>query len=303
MSAGGSTKVILVSLMANMGIALSKLAAALVTGSASMMAEAVHSFSDCGNQVLLLYGNHVAKKPANPKYPLGRGKETFFWSFVVALMLFSLGGLFSIYEGVEKLSHLAALSYPVVGILVLSIAIGLESYSFLVCVREVRADPGFRNFRQWIRETTRADLLVLFLEDSAALLGLVIAFIMLGLAWITGDPFWDGVGSITIGVLLIAMALILAREVKSLLIGEAPVKEYAAPIAALLDAVMPGARMLNMIVLQQGIDAVLIAYKIHLNDAEIGAEVAARKVNVFEARVKEAFPEVRWQFTEIDVAD
>ena len=302
-ASAGSTKVIIVSLLANAGIALSKLGAALFTGSASMMAEAIHSFSDCGNQVLLLHGNKVAQQPPSEKHPLGRGKESFFWSFVVALMLFSLGGLFSIYEGVHKLEHLEPLENPIVGVIVLLIATVLEFFSFMTCAKEAKKSNSFKNFPQWIRETTSADILVLFLENLAALAGLTIALVTLGLAWITGDSTWDAIGSIAVGLLLISVAVILAKEVKSLLIGEAPVTNYKDPISAILESEVNGAKLLKIIAIQHGIDCVVMAYKIFIDNKTISAHDMAVLVNNFEAKVKTQFPEIKWQFSEVDITD
>jgi cation diffusion facilitator family transporter len=303
MSAGGSTKVIIISLCANLGIAISKLAGALFTGSAALMAESVHSFSDCGNQALLLYGQHVAKKPPTAHYPLGRSKELFFWSFVVALLLFSMGGMFSLYEGLHKLEHPEPLKHPIVGIVILLVAVGLEGFSFWACLKEVRHQLHGDTLWQWIKKTTSADLLVIFLEDTAALLGLVFALAALVLAWVTGNTMWDALGSCVIGVLLLVVAVVLAREVKQLLIGQMPSVDYQVKLESLLAEKMPGAQLVRFIALQQGVGAVLVAYKICPADMkqEVGTTIAA--VNAFERAVKEAYPEIQWQFAELDVAD
>lgn len=301
--AGGSTKVILISLCANMGIALSKLGGALYTGSAALLAEAVHSFSDCGNQALLLWGGHVAKKPPTPKYPLGRGKEMFFWSFVVALLLFSMGGIFSLYEGLHKLHAPEPLSHPIVGVVILLIAVGLEGFSFYACLKEVRMQNPHGSLWSWIRNTMSADLLVIFLEDLAALLGLVFALVALTLAWVTGNPFYDALGSCIIGLLLIVVAVILAREVKPMLIGERPAEEYEPKLQAILDTILPGAKVIRLIALQQGVDAVLLSYKINPADAPADLHATIDAVNRFEAKVREAHPEVKWQFAELDNND
>lgn len=303
MSASGSKKVIVFSLLANLGIAVAKLSGALFTGSTALLAEGIHSLSDCGNQALLLYGRHAAARPADAKYPLGRSKEAFFWSFVVALLLFSMGGMFSIYEGLHKIAHPEPVQHPVVGLVILLVAIVLEGGSFWACMKEVARQNRFGSLWQWVKRTTSADVLVIFLEDLAALLGLVLGMAALTMAWITGASFWDGAGSVAIGVLLIVVAAILAREVKSLLIGEAPAADYEAEIKVLLQEAMPGAALLRFIALQQGLDSVLVAYKVRPPEGMASLEAAIVRVNEFEARVKQRFPEIVWQFAELDSED
>lgn len=301
--AGGSAKVIIISLCANMGIAGAKLAASFYTGSAALMAESVHSFSDCGNQALLLYGGKAARRAVTPTHPLGYGREMFFWSFVVALLLFSMGGIFSIYEGLHKISHPEPLDAPFVGIAVLAFAIALESFSFWACIKEIRHVNTHPTLWQWVRKTTAADLLVIFLEDLAALLGLIFALAALLASWATGDGLWDGMGSCVIGVLLIAVAVVLAREVKSLLIGEAPAADYKASLRPLLEQAMPGARILTLIALQQGSDAVMLSYKIHPGTTDVTLGSAIERLNIFEGQVRKRHPEVKWQFAEFDTKD
>lgn len=303
MSAGGSKKVIILSLCANFGIALSKLGGALFTGSAALMAEAVHSFSDCGNQALLLYGGHTAKRAPTDKFPLGRGKEMFFWSFVVALLLFSMGGAFSLYEGLHKISSPEPLNHPVVGIVILLIAVVLEGISFKACYDEVKKVNRYPSLWQWVKHTMAADLLVIFLEDLAALLGLCFALAALLLAWATGNTMWDGIGSCVIGVLLVAVAIVLAREVKSMLIGERPSSDYEGALRVILKTVMPEARIIRVIALQQAVDAVLLAYKIHPGAAKADLHETIEAVNRFEEKVRLEYPEIKWQFAELDVKD
>lgn len=303
MSAGGSKKVIILSLLANLGIAVSKLCGAFWTGSAALMAEAVHSFSDCGNQTLLLYGQNAAKKPPTQLHPLGRGKEAFFWSFVVALLLFSMGGMFSVYEGWHKTQHPEPVDNPMIGALILLIAVALEGFSFWKCMQEVKAQNTFGSIWQWIRKTTSSDLLVIFLEDLAALFGLLLAFMSLTATWLTGDSFWDGIGSIAIGALLIGTAFVLAREVKSLLIGEMPARDYRGGLESALQEIIPGARFIKFMALQQGIEAVLLAYKIHPGTENPDTLTTIHRVNAFEKLVKKIYPEVKWQFAELDITD
>lgn len=300
--AGGSTKVIVISLAANFGIALSKLGGAFVTGSASLLAEAVHSFSDCGNQLLLLHGQRVAKKGSSPQYPLGRGKEMFFWSFVVALLLFSMGGIFSLYEGIHKVHSTEGLSHPHIGVAILVVAVILEGFSFWACYKEVREHNTHGSLWQWVQHTSSTDLLVIFLEDLAALLGLVIALAALLATWATANPLWDGIGSIGIGILLVGVAIVLAREVKPMLIGQMPAFDYRSKLETLLSTEMPGAKMLTFLAIQQGVQAVLVAYKIDPGKGQ-DLYVTIDRVNRFERKVKEAYPEIQWQFAELDTAD
>lgn len=299
MSAGGSAKVIIISLCANIGIALSKFVAALFTGSAALLAEAVHSFADCGNQGLLLYGQKASKRGISKQYPMGSSKEGFFWSFVVALLLFSMGGIFSLYEGWHKISHPEPMSYPWIGIGVLVVAIFLESISFYACLKEVRKENRFGSLRAWIRRTTSADLLVIFLEDFAALLGLLIALAALLATWATGNSFFDGLGSMSIGVLLIGVAVVLAREVKSLLIGEAPAFDYESAVGEMVGQFIPGGRILRFIALQVGTQEVQLSYKIDPGQITSVKDLISG-LNALEKAVREKFPEIMWQFVEPD---
>lgn len=303
MSAGGSTKVIIISLCANLGIAIAKLGGALYTASSVLMAEAVHSFADCGNQVLLLYGQRAARRPVSARHPLGLAKASFFWSFMVALLLFSMGGMFSLYEGWHKFHAPEPLNAPIVGVIILLIGIALEGYSMFMCYREVQARNVYPSLWQWIRRTTDADLLVIFLEDFAALLGLSIALITLGMGWITGNPAYDAVGSMLIGVLLITVAILLANEVKSLLMGEAPEHDYRADVEQMLAAITPTGRILNFIAIQRGVGEVVVAYKFHPGTEVTTATELIGLTNRLEAAVKERFPEIKWQFAEPDLVD
>ncbi len=303
MASGESKKVIIISLFANFGIAIAKLIGSIFTGSAALLAEAVHSFSDCGNQMLLLYGGYAAKKPPTKQHPLGRGKEIFFWSFIVALLLFSMGGIFSLYEGVHKIMHPEPLSNPLVGVVILCFAGLLEGFALYTCLKEVRIKRKDTPLWKWVKSTTSVDLLVIFLEDLAALTGLTFALITLIIAWVTGNTVWDGIGSCAIGVLLIGVAIVLAKEVKAMLIGEIPAKDYQAGIEEELQKELPEAKILRLITLQQGVDSVLVACKIHPGDAKQDLHEAIDKVNRFEAAVKLRYPVINWQFIEFDVED
>ena len=299
--AGGadSTKAIVYALGANCAIAVSKYVAAVITGSGSMFAEAVHSTADCGNQALLLLGIKRAKRPPSDDYPLGYGKETYFYSFIVALILFSVGGLFSLYEGWHKLHQPEALSYPLLALGVLAFGIVAESFSMWGCLREVNKERGGRNLWTWFRDSRNAELVVIFGEDLAALFGLALAFAAVLATWVTGDPMWDALGGIAIGVLLIVVAVLVAIEVKALLVGQGVDAPVRAEMLAFLGQ-QPGVEtVLNLLTLHMGAD-VMVAVKVKMRqhasqDAMIGA------INAAEAAFKVRFPQTQWIFFEPDV--
>ncbi|MBF0170158.1 MAG: cation diffusion facilitator family transporter [Nitrospinae bacterium] len=295
----GSVKVILFALGANFGIALSKLGGALYTGSASLVAEAIHSFVDCANQLLLLWGGKVSKKAPDATHQLGYGREAFFWSFMVAIFLFTLGGIFSIYEGVHKLHGEEGLESPGVALAILLFGMALEGVSFTACLKEVKERNRFGSYWAWFRKTTDADLLVIFTEDLAAMVGLTMAALCVSAAWYTGDPFWDALGSILIGTLLVVMAALLGSEIKSLIIGEAPSRDLRAEVEAALATRLPGAKVLNLIALMTGPGEVMVSYKIDPGPVGTAAELIAA-INDVEADVRRRAPEVRWQFVEPD---
>jgi cation diffusion facilitator family transporter len=298
-SAGGSVKVIIIALFANLGIALAKLAGALISGSASLLAEAIHSFVDCTNQALLLVGNKAAGKAPSVAHPLGYGREAFFWSFIVAILLFSLGGVFSIYEGIHKLSAHEPISSPIVVIVILLIAVGLESYSFAACLAEVRQKNRFGSLWAWFKKTTEAELLVIFTEDMAALLGLVFALACVSVAWVTGNMMWDAAGSILVGVLLVAVAFLLSVEIKSLIIGEAPSIDLRPAVESIVAERITGGRVLTFLALQTGASEIMLSYKVTPGSmTDVNSLIAA--INEVEVEVKKRFPEVKWQFVEPD---
>src|SRR6188768_361476 len=218
--AADSSKAVVYALGANFAIAVTKYIAAAITGSSSMFAEAVHSTADCANQLLLLLGLRLSKRPPTADYPLGFGKETYFWSFVVAIMLFSVGGMFSIYEGWHKLHSLEELERPFIALGVLAFGIAAESFSMWGALREVNKSRGRASLWRWFRGTRNSELVVIFGEDLAALIGLALAFVAVLATWLTGNPMWDALGSIAIGVLLIVVAVAVATEVKAMLIGQ-----------------------------------------------------------------------------------
>ncbi len=298
-SGGGSTKVILLALFANFGIAISKFVGAAITQSTSLLAEAIHSLVDCANQLMLLWGGKASLKAPTREHPLGYGREAFFWSFMVAIFLFSLGGLFAIYEGVHKIQHPEPINRPEIALGILMVGIILEAISFRACLREVRSQYPQGSLWTWFRRTTSADLLVIFTEDLAAMLGLILATVFTGVSAITGASSWDAVGSIVVGVVLVAVAFLLAIEVKSLVIGEAPSVNYEKEVGAIFAAEIPGSRILNLIALQTGSSEVMLAVKIHPGESRSVASLI-EAINASERKVRVRFPEVRWQFVEPD---
>lgn len=304
----GSKKAIFYALGANLGIALSKLFAAIFTGSGSMLAEAVHSFADCGNQGLLFLGLYRARRPVSRDHPLGYGKAIFFWSFIVALMLFSLGGLFSVYEGLHKIAILQAaaagegdLSHPWVAIAILLVAVFLEGLSLMGALRESHAARAGKNIWRWFRTSRQSELIVVVGEDVAALLGLVIALVAILMAIITGKAIFDALGSIAIGLLLIAVAIAVSIEVKSLLIGESASPEMEEAIRCFLIRQEGVRQLLHLITLQIGAE-VMVAVKAEMSE-QPSVTVLVETINSIERNLKREFPEIRWSFFEPDIRD
>lgn len=302
MSHGADTvKSIFFALCANLAIAISKLVATVVTGSGSMMAEFVHSLADCCNQLLLLLGIKHAKRPPSPDYPLGFGKAVYFWSFIVALILFSMGGLYSIYEGIHKLHNPQPLSYPYVAVGVLLFSIVAESVSMWGCLREVNKERQGRSLRQWFKETRQSDLLVVFGEDLAALLGLNFALIAIILTIITGNPAYDAMGSIFIGALLIVIAFLIGIEVQALLIGQSVEPRQRAQMLDFLQQRNEIDQVFNLLTLQLGND-VMVAIKAKMANVD-SAKSLIKAINRCEVELKQAFPQVLWLFFEPDIED
>lgn len=297
----GSLKSIYYALAANSAIAVAKAAAATITGSGAMFAEAIHSLADAGNQVLLLWGLKRARRPPTMEFPLGFGKEIYFWSFIVALILFSIGGLVSIYEGVHKLQHPEPLSYPWVAVGVLVFAVLAEGGSLFGCVREINKIRGDQTLWQWFRSSRQSELIVIFGEDLAALLGLMAALLAVLLTIVTGDPLWDALGSCAIGLLLIVIAILIGVEVKHLLVGQGVEPRVRTDMLEFLGAQEEVERVLNMVTLQMGND-VLVAIKAQLRDAE-GTAIASTMINAVEQRFRARYPQVAWLFFEPDIAD
>ena len=298
---GSSAKAILYAFLANLGIAVTKSGAAIYTNSGSMLAEAIHSFADCANQVLLYVGLKQADRPPTPQHPLGYGKVTYFWSFLVALLLFSVGGLFSIYEGWHKLREPDELNKVWIALSVLGVAVLLESASLMGCLREIAKVRRGRPFRDWLKHTRNAELVVILGEDIAALAGLVIAFMFLSLAATTGDTRFDAAGSIAIGIVLIVVAIFIAVRVRTLLIGKSAEPALERQIMELINRDPDIDELLNTITLQFG-PKVLLAAKVRMS-AGLSIEQAVDHINALERAIKECCPDVGWCFIEPDVTD
>ena len=302
MSAGAdSLKSILFALGANFLIAVAKTVGAVFTGSSSMLAEAIHSYADCANQALLIWGLREARRAPSPDHPLGYGKAIYFWSFIVALMLFSMGGLFSIYEGAHKLHATEPVENAWVAIAILTFGIAAESVSLWGCLREVNKERGARNLWQWFRTSRQSELLVVFAEDIAALGGLVIALVFIGLAMLTGNPVWDAAGSICIGVLLVLVAVLVGVEVKSLLIGQSVEAMVLERMRGHLEARPEVGAVYNLLTQQLGSD-VMVAVKARMKPAP-SAEALIAAINAVEKDFRAAFPQVHFLFFEPDLSD
>ena len=299
MSAGGSSKAIVAALGANLGIAVIKFIAFAITGSSSMLAEGVHSVVDSGNQGLLLRGSRTSRRRATPEHPFGFGRDRYVYGFLVALMLFSAGGLFALYEGVEKIRHPHHLDSPLVAIVVLVIAIGLEGFSLRTAVVESRELKGEESWVAFVRHAKNPDLPVVLLEDVAALTGLVLALLGVGLAELTDQPRWDGIGTGAIGLLLVSVAVVLVIETKSLLVGEAASPAALARIEA--ELVGPGVeRVIHLRTMHLGPDELLVAAKLAMPAGASLPEVA-RAIDDAERRVRSAEPAARVIYLEPDL--
>ena len=298
-----SLRAILLALGANFAIFLSKLVAALLTGSGSMMAEAVHSLADCGNQLLLLLGMRQARRPPTPEHPLGEGNALYFWSFLVAMLLFSVGGMFSIYEGLHKLRAPEPLRWPWLAVGVLAFGVVVEGFSMWGCLHEVNKARGRRNLWRWFHESRASELLVIFGEDLAALLGLSFALIAVLATIATGDPLFDAYGSLAIGALLVVIAAALAVEVKALLIGSSAEPATRQRIREFLDAHAEVAEVYNLITLQLGPQLMIAAKaRMRVSDAGGSAQQLIDAVNRVERDMRAQFATVRWSFFEPDDA-
>ncbi|MGW1681628.1 cation diffusion facilitator family transporter [Saccharopolyspora sp. NPDC002376] len=299
MSASGGTKAILAALTANAGIAAAKFTGFLLTGSSSMLAESVHSLADTSNQGLLLLGQKTSQRKPTEEHPFGYGRDRFFYSFVVALLLFSLGSVFALYEGIHKIQHPEPLTSIWVAVLILVVAIGLESYSFVTAIKESRELKGKLSWWQFVRQAKTPELPVVLLEDFGALIGLALALCGVGLTALTGNPVWDGVGTACIGALLGVIAIVLIVETKSLLIGEGANREVLAAIVGELERGSVQ-KVIHIRSQYLGPEELLVAAKIGMTPSMSVAEVAA-EIDEAEARVRAKVPEARLIYLEPDL--
>jgi cation diffusion facilitator family transporter len=296
-----SVKSIIFALLANLGIAITKTIAAIVTGSGAMLAESIHSFADCGNQGLLFLGLKASKKNPSPDHPLGHGKAIFFWSFIVALILFSMGGLFSIYEGVHKLNSTEEISSPYIAIVVLFVSMLMEGASLLGCINQVKKIKGKQSIWKWALNSRKSELVVVMGEDVAALLGLSFALISVVLTMVTGNPVFDAIGSIGIGVLLVAVSIFLAAKIEGLLVGQSVDPEVQKEIIDFLEARPEVEKVLNLITIQLG-EKIMVAVKAKMAETKSPEELI-QNINKCEAALKSKNKEIQWSFFEPDITD
>ncbi|MDT0529123.1 cation diffusion facilitator family transporter [Micromonospora sp. DSM 115977] len=300
MAAEGSTKAVVTALVANLGIAVSKFVAAAVTGSASMLAEGVHSVADSTNQALLLVGGRRARRAPSALHPFGYARERYVYAFIVAIILFTLGGLYALYEGYHKISDPHELTAPLIAVAVLVIAIALESYAMYTAVKEANKVRGNRGWVSFVRHARAPELPVILLEDAGALLGLIFALCGVGVSVLTGNAIFDGIATLCIGVLLVAIAVVLAVETKSLLIGEAALPEQVAAIHTELVSTPGVDRVIHLRTLHLGPEELLVVAKIAVGTAEPGADVAAT-IDDAEARIRLALPTATTIYLEPDI--
>ena len=301
MSASGGTRAVIAALLANLGIAVTKFVAFALTGSSSMLAEGIHSVADSGNQVLLLVGGKRSQRAATARHPFGYGRERYIYAFIVSIVLFSVGGLFAIYEGVHKVQHPEPIDkWQWVPLAVLAIAITLESLSFRTAVGEANHIRGGASWVAFIRHARAPELPVVLLEDFGALIGLVLALFGVGLTLITDDGVWDGIGTLGIGVLLVCIAVVLAIETKSLLIGEAARSEQVAAITAALGAAPGLDRVIHLRTMHLGPDELLVAAKVATAPGSSATDVATA-IDDAERRIRAAVPIARVIYLEPDI--
>ncbi|MGA7295893.1 MAG: cation diffusion facilitator family transporter [Rhodanobacteraceae bacterium] len=296
-----SLKAIFFALGANFAIFLAKGVAAAVTGSGAMLAESIHSLADCGNQLLLLFGMRQSRRPATEEHPLGWGKALYFWSFLVAMLLFTMGGVFSLYEGIHKLGNPEPLNKPWVAVLVLVFGMVVEGISFATCLGEINKVRRGRTIWKWFHDSRSSELIVIFGEDLAALLGLGFALVAVVLTWVTGNPLYDAIGTLAIGVLLIVVAVMVAWEVKELLIGQGVDPLQKKQIIDFIESREEVDKVFNLVSLQMGVDLMLATKARMKRQPDDLALIDA--INRVEAAMREEFPQIRWSFFEPDVDD
>lgn len=297
MAGHGSRRAVYAALLANSGIAMAKFVGFFVTGSSAMLAEGVHSVADTGNQGLLILGDRRARMAATRAHPFGYGRERYFWAFVVSMLLFALGGLFAISEGVEKLRHPHPLESPLVAIAILGVSVVLEGFSFRTAVRESAGLRGGQGWFAFVRGSKSPEITVVLLEDFGALVGLAFALAGIGLEMLTGEPAWDAAGTLAIGTLLLVISLLLAVEMKSLLIGEAASEADVAAIESAVTSSPSVRRLIHLRTQHLGPEDVLVAAKVEL-DAGLDFAGVSRAIDVIEERVRGAVPACRLVFIE-----
>lgn len=298
MSQASPLRAVLYALAANSGILIAKGAAAAVTGSSAMLAEAIHSAADCGNQVLLLLGMKDARRPPDAKHPLGYGRAVYFWAFLVAVLLFTLGGMFSIYEGWHKLHQTEPITNAGVAVGVLLVAIVLEAFSLAGCVREIRKISGTRTLWQFFRSSRNSELIVVLGEDIAALAGLAFALIAVVVTVLSGNPVYDAIGSMAVGMLLVVVAVLLSVEIKAMITGESAEEETEHAIRAFIAARPEVAEIFSLLTLQLG-EGIMLAVKARMAETASAAALIDT-INRVEADLRTAFPAVQWLFFEPD---
>lgn len=294
-----STRPIYYALGANGGIAVAKFAAALYTGSGAMMAEAIHSLADCTNQLFLLRGLKEARKSPDASHPMGYGRVVYFWAMMVALLLFFLGGAFSVMQGIDHFTHPEPLSNVMVALGVLGVSVVLESFSLYGAMKEIRKTSGDKPFFRWFRETRQSELLVVAGEDIAALCGLTLAFVAVLLTVVTGDPIWDACGTIAVGVLLMVVAVFITHEVKGMITGESAAPEVHAAIKAHILARPEVDHVIHLITLQWGTQ-LMVAVQARMH-AQPSDRALVDAINVVEETIQQRWPQVTWCFFEPDL--
>lgn len=307
MSAGGGTKAIVAALLANVGIAITKFIAWALSGSSSMLAEAIHSVADSGNQVLLLFGGRRAQRQATPLHPFGFGRERYIYAFIVSIVLFSVGGLFALYEAYHKYHEAihdpnkgAITSWQWLPVTVLIVAIILESFSFRTAIVESNAVRGNASWKEFIRRAKAPELPVILLEDLGALVGLIFALFGVSMTLITGNGLWDALGTMMIGLLLVVIAVVLAIETKSLLLGESATDEHVKAIASAIESGPEVERLIHMRTMHLGPEELLVAAKIAVKHDETADDVA-RGIDATERRIREAVPIAKLIYIEPDI--
>lgn len=300
MSTEGGMKAVFAALAANLGIAVSKFVAFAFTGSSSMLSEAIHSVADSGNQILLLIGNKRSRKVADAQHPFGYGRRRYVYGFVVSIVLFMVGGVFSLYEGIHKWQHPEGLQDWWIAVVVLVMAIGLEGFSFRTAIREANKSRGKRSFFRFVKDARQPELPVILLEDAGALVGLVFALFGVGLAVITGNGRFDALGAMAVGTLLIVIAIFLAIEMTAMLVGESALPEEVAAIRTALESSPGVLRVIHLRTIHVGPDELLVGAKIAVAHSNTGVEIA-QDIDDAEKALRAAVPSARYVFLEPDI--